>query len=144
MGNFTFTGIITGNAAADFLLGKAQSLTVASPVLEQAGMETTIYSWVQDDWKLSRRLTFNLGLRYELPLPWVHPENEWGTLHLGQQSTVIPTAPVGLVFPGDANTPRGLVPTHEHNFAPRFGFAWDPSATAAPPSAAPTASSMKP
>ncbi len=126
MGDFTFSGIITGNAAADFLLGKAQTMIVASPVLEQAGIQTNIYSYVQDDWKIKPRLTLNLGLRYELPLPWVHPENEWGTLHVGQQSQVIPAAPVGMVFPGDPNTPRGLVPTRDHNFAPRFGFAWDP------------------
>jgi outer membrane receptor protein involved in Fe transport len=126
MGDFTFSGLITGNAAADFLLGKAQSMTVASPVLEQAGLQTNLYTYVQDDWKIKPRLTLNLGLRYELPLPWVHPHDEWGTLHAGQQSTMIPTAPLGMVFPGDANTPRGLVPTRAHNFAPRFGFAWDP------------------
>jgi len=126
MGDFSFSGIITGNAAADFLLGKPQTMTVASPVLEQAGLETNTYYFVQDDWKVTSRLTLNLGMRYELPLPWVHPGNEWGTLHVGQQSTVIPTAPVGMVFPGDANTPRGLIQTDKNNFAPRFGFAWDP------------------
>jgi outer membrane receptor protein involved in Fe transport len=126
MGDFTFSGIITSNPAADFLLGKAQTMTVASPVLEQAGIQTNNYYFVQDDWKVNRHLTLNLGLRYELPLPWVHPQNEWGSLHPGQQSQVIPTAPVGMVFPGDPNTPRGLVQTPTHNFAPRFGFAWDP------------------
>ena len=126
MGDFTFSGLITGNAAADFLLGQAQTMAVGSPVLEQAGVQTNLYSYAQDDWKVTAHLTLNLGLRYELPLPWVHPENEWGTLHVGQQSTVIPTAPAGMVFPGDANTPRGLVPTRWNDFAPRFGFAWDP------------------
>ena len=126
MGSFTFSGLITGNPAADFLLGQAESMTMSLPVLQQAGVQTNYYSYVQDDWKLTPHLTLNLGLRYELPLPWIQPQNEWGTLHVGQQSTVIPTAPVGMVFPGDANTPRGLVPTRWNDFAPRFGFAWDP------------------
>ncbi|HKD72673.1 MAG TPA: carboxypeptidase regulatory-like domain-containing protein [Candidatus Acidoferrum sp.] len=126
MGDFTFSGIISGNAAADFLLGRAQSLTVASPVLEQAGLQTNTYYFIQDDWKIMSRLTLNLGLRYELPLPWVHPHDYWGTLRLGQQSQQIPTAPLGMVFPRDPGVPRGLVQTDTNNFAPRFGFAWDP------------------
>jgi outer membrane receptor protein involved in Fe transport len=126
MGDFTFSGILSGNAAADFLLGKAQTMTVASPVLEQAGVQTNTSYFVQDDWKVTSRLTLNLGLRYELPIPWVHPQNYWGTLRLGQQSQLIPTAPVGMVFPGDPGVPRGLVQTDKNNLAPRVGLAWDP------------------
>jgi len=126
MGSFTVSGIITGNPAADFLLGKAQSMTVASPVLEQAGLQTNSYYFVQDDWKVNSHLTLNLGLRYELPLPWVHPHDYWGTLRLGQQSTVIPTAPVGMVFPNDPGVPRGIIQTDKNNFGPRIGFAWAP------------------
>ncbi|MEK7751740.1 MAG: carboxypeptidase regulatory-like domain-containing protein, partial [Acidobacteriota bacterium] len=39
MGTFTFSGYATSNAAADFVLGKAESMTVASPLLEQAGLQ---------------------------------------------------------------------------------------------------------
>lgn len=126
MGDFTFSGAITGNPAADFLLGKAESMRVASPVLEQAGLQTNTYYFLQDDWRIHPRLTLNIGLRYELPLPWVHPQDFWGTLHPGQQSQAIRTAPLGMVFPGDAGTPRGLIETDKNNFAPRIGFAWDP------------------
>jgi len=126
MGSFTFNGQITGNAAADFVLGRAQNMVVASPVLQQDGKQTNAYYFIQDDWKIHPRLTLNLGLRYELPLPWVHPNDYWGTLRLGQQSQVIRTAPAGMVFPGDPGVPRGLVPTDRNNFAPRIGFAWDP------------------
>jgi hypothetical protein len=126
MGSFTFAGVFSGDVAADFLLGKAQQMTVASPYLDQGGLDTATYMFIQDDWRVTRRLTLNLGLRYELPLPWVHPHDEWGTLHPGQQSTVIPAAPLGMVFAGDAGTPRGMIPTDKNNFAPRVGFAWDP------------------
>src|SRR5262249_25366727 len=60
-----------------------------------------------------------------LPLPWYQPQNYWATFHLRQQSTVFPNAPLGEVFYGDQGVPRGMVPTDKHNFAPRFGFAWD-------------------
>jgi outer membrane receptor protein involved in Fe transport len=126
MGSFTFNGQITGNAAADFVLGRATSMVVASPVLEQAGLQTNHYFFVQDDWRVHPRLTLNLGLRYELPLNWVHPSDWWGTFRLGQQSQVIPNAPLSMVFPGDPGISRGLVDTDKNNFAPRLGFAWDP------------------
>jgi hypothetical protein len=101
-------------------------MTVASPVLEQAGLQTNHYFFVQDDWRIHPRLTINLGLRYELPLNWVHPANWWGTFRQGQQSRLIPNAPLGMLFPGDPGVPRGLFATDRNNFAPRIGFAWDP------------------
>ena len=124
-GGFTFSGIFTGNSAADFLLGQAQTLSLSSPVLEQGGVQNNSYYYVQDEWRITRRLTLNLGLRYELPLPWYNPNNYWGSFEPGVQSKVYPNAPRGLVFPNDPGVPRGLVPTDKNNFAPRFGFAWD-------------------
>jgi outer membrane receptor protein involved in Fe transport len=126
MGTFTFTGSATGNPAADFLLGRAESMSVASPVLEQSGLQTNAYFFLQDDWRIHPRLTLNLGVRYELPLPWVHPQDFWGTFHPREQSQVIKTAPRGMVFPGDPGVPRGLIQTDKNNWAPRIGFAYDP------------------
>jgi hypothetical protein len=57
---------------------------------------------VQDDWKIHPRLTLNLGLRYEFSLPWLGDRFNGVTFHAGQQSTVVPSAPAGLVFGGDA------------------------------------------
>ena len=125
MGSFSFTGALTGNAAADFLLGKPATETLSFPLTEQSGIQTSFNEFVQDDWRVSRRLTINLGFRYELPLPWYQPQNYWATFHRGQQSTVFPGAPIGEVFYGDQGVPRGMVPTDKNNFAPRVGFAWD-------------------
>jgi hypothetical protein len=125
-GAFPFTGEITGDSAADFVLGRMPWMQVASPLLEQAGSQTNSYYFIQDDWRIHPRLTLNFGLRYELPLPWVHPNDFWGTLRPGESSQVIPNAPKGMVFPGDAGIARGLVSTDKNNIAPRFGFAWDP------------------
>lgn len=124
MGEFAFNGSISGNAVADFMLGRPASLIVATPE-EPAHSQTATYYYVQDDWRVHPRLTLNLGLRYELPLPWVDIHDRWNMIRMGQQSQRVPNAPVGLVFPGDPGVPRGLIATDKNNFAPRFGFAYD-------------------
>ncbi len=125
MGVFDFNGEITGNSAVDFLLGRPSTAQVAMPLTEQGGVQTTFSQFIQDDWRVNSRLTLSLGLRYEVPLPWVHPQNYWATFRLGQQSRVFPNAPLGLVYYGDEGIPRGMVQTDKNNFAPRVGFAWD-------------------
>jgi hypothetical protein len=124
-GGFTFSGIFTGNAAADFLLGTAQTLSISTPQLEQAGIEHNTFYFFQDDWRINRRLTLNVGLRYELAFPWYQPNNYWGSFISGEQSQVYKNAPKGLVFPGDPGVPNGLIQTDANNFAPRVGFAYD-------------------
>jgi outer membrane receptor protein involved in Fe transport len=126
MGDFTFGGGFTGNAAADFLLGRAESMTVASPAVHSSERQNNVFSFIQDDWKIRPNLTINLGLRYELPTPWYDRSGNGVTLRPGQQSTVVPNAPLGMVFVGDSGIGTGLYPEDKNNFAPRVGFAWTP------------------
>jgi hypothetical protein len=81
--------------------------------------------YAQDTWKATSRLTLNYGLRYEVPSPYTEIHNEQNLWVPGQQSTVFPTAPAGLLYPGDKGVPRGLIPTERDAFAPRVGLAWD-------------------
>src|SRR5262249_2590521 len=53
--------------------------------------------------------------------------NQVATFRPGQQSTVFPDAPVGLVYPGDKGISQSTYKRDWNNFAPRFGFAWDPT-----------------
>jgi outer membrane receptor protein involved in Fe transport len=88
--------------------------------------ETQNYTlFLQDDWKVRPRLTLNLGVRYELDTPLVDSEDRINTFRLGQKSTVFPTAPTGIVFPGDTGITRSTYQTDKNNFGPRVGFAWD-------------------
>ena len=71
------------------------------------------------------RLTLNYGLRYEVNQPFAESQNHLNAFHPGQQSTVFPNAPTGLVYPGDAGVPRGTYPTDKNNVAPRLAAIWD-------------------
>jgi len=88
--------------------------------------ETQSYAaYIQDDWKVRSNFTLNLGLRYELDKPLVDSQNRVNTFRPGQQSTIFPTAPRGIVFPGDAGITDSTYQTDKNNFGPRVGFAWD-------------------
>jgi Carboxypeptidase regulatory-like domain/TonB dependent receptor len=87
----------------------------------------SLNSYVQDTYKVSSRLTLNLGLRYELPFPYTEIHNRQTLWVPGRQSTVLASAPPGLLYPGDKGVPAGLIPTFKKGFAPRVGVAWDPT-----------------
>jgi hypothetical protein len=122
-GNFTFNGSITGNALADFLLGKANSFTQNNGSFNRThSQDPAIFA--QDNWRLTRRLTLNLGLRWEYYPPYTG-QNNTGTFVAGVQSTRFPSAPLGLLTSGDKGIPDGILHTPWNTFAPRFGFAYD-------------------
>ncbi len=124
-GSFTFSGYASGNTWADYLLGKPSTMTQASPY-ERLVKGWDWYAFVEDDIRLTPRLTVNLGLRYQFFEPYHAVYSRTNTYKAGQQSTVNPNAPLGMVFPGDAGVLPGLVPADKNNFAPRVGLAWDP------------------
>ena len=78
---------------------------------------------------MSRSVTLNLGVRYELPLPFVDRHDAMNAFRPGQQSTRFPDAPTGLVYPGDAGIPRGTYATDRNNVAPRVSGVWDVTGT---------------
>ena len=124
-GTFTFDGTQTGNAFADFLIGRPVRLLQASPYHRNAKTWDG-YLFAQDDFRVSNRLTLNLGVRYSIFQPFGISGNRTNTFRAGQKSTVNPSAPLGMVFPGDQGIQNGLVPTDYNNVAPRFGLAFDP------------------
>ncbi|HTG27116.1 MAG TPA: hypothetical protein VK818_02730, partial [Methylomirabilota bacterium] len=128
-GGFTFDGTVTGADFADFLLG-ATSTTNApyTQAAEQFLDSRTRYggAFAQDSWKLRSNLTLNLGLRWEVSMPWYDTQGKIQTFNPGQTSTLFPLAPAGLVFPGDPGIPKTLAPTKYNNFGPRLGLAYSP------------------
>jgi hypothetical protein len=124
-GTFNFDGARTLNGFADYLLGRPRTMNQDAPIEKSVnGWYNSLY--FQDDIRLHPRFTLNIGVRYELQLPMTDPHDRLITFIPGRQSTAVPAAPIGLLFPGDAGISRGIMQTDGNNFAPRAGFAWDP------------------
>jgi Carboxypeptidase regulatory-like domain len=130
-GNFVFDGSATGSDIADFLIGAPASSGGYTQAALQLLDSRTRYGGVfaQDAWKVKPNLTLNLGLRWEVSMPWYDTQGKIQTYNFGQQSTVFPLAPNGLVFPGDQGIPKTLAPTDYNNFGPRIGLAYSPGFT---------------
>jgi hypothetical protein len=126
-GDLTFSGGLTGNAAADFLLGLPAQARATTQQAIQDGYGWLFAGYAQDEFRITPQLTLNLGLRYELPTPFIDQNDAITGFVTGAQSTKYPAAPRGLVYPGDPGIGRGIVPTDKNNFAPRFAVAWDPN-----------------
>lgn len=127
-GDFGFTGVFTqnpqsragtGNAIADLLLGVANTATTGTIA---QGIERGHYygGYIQDDWTVSSRLTLNLGLRYELTLPYIEVHNSMANFILNSGDPLFGH----LIQSGDSRKPRALITADKDNFAPRVGFAY--------------------
>ena len=126
-GDFTFGGTMTGNGLADFLLGLPQQFRYTTQQAIQEGTGRTYAAYAQDEYRVSDRLTLNLGLRYELATPFKEAENRIVVINPDRQSTVQPAAPRGLLYPGDEGVPDGGYATDKNNIAPRVAFTYDPT-----------------
>jgi hypothetical protein len=137
--NFYFNAFSRGQLIfptfANFLLGQSVSI-IGSGVYDRAFRVNDLSGFVQDDWKISNRLTLNLGLRYDF---YGLPTEKYGRLvnfipeQFRSGTLASPAAPPnGFVQAGNATNPLpgvplvadSLVPNDKNNFAPRVGFAY--------------------
>ena len=82
-------------------------------------------AFLEDTWKATSRLVLNAGARYEPFLPYYDLNNKLAAYRPGQQSTLYPNAPPGVLFVGDPGIPHGGFSASYTNIAPRVGFAYD-------------------
>jgi hypothetical protein len=119
-GAFTFPGSITGNAAADFLLGLPLQVTTPAP----AAFVVSVRQWrnaffISDKWNITPALTLTIGLRYELPTVGQSPNGTVNVLNPEGTALIPANNPPSLPLPS--------IPLSDpqHNaFAPRLGFAY--------------------
>jgi hypothetical protein len=133
-GALTFNGQYSGNAIADLLLGlpRQADRNLGEPFHNAMTFSSGFY--FQDDWKISPRLTLNLGLRYELNLPPIEKVNKIASFDpktntikvAGGQEAFINPANNQLELRPRADVGRRLWETDTNNFAPRIGLAWRP------------------
>jgi Carboxypeptidase regulatory-like domain len=138
-GRYTFTGLATGNAFSDFLLGTPrQTVDQVANRGPLDGHSNDFAGYVQDDWKANRDLTLYLGLRYELVGVWNESNNELANFVVqpGGGYWVVPNAQIAALLPpgvqalGRIKTAdqlgvgNGLINPDKNNFSPRLGFAY--------------------
>ena len=111
-GTFTFNGTLTGYAPADFILGLPQSFATDGPEVRGRTAEWRDGFFALDKWQVSRKLTINYGLRYELPTV-AYTINGVAT-ELNPQQTAFVGGTPGFHFTG---------PNHK-DWAPRLGIAY--------------------
>ena len=105
----------TGFAFADLLLGYPSS-TTNNPFGPKIYIRTSDFAtYFQDDWKLLTRLTLNLGMRWELPTPFVSTNNQLSNFN---------TATGAIVVAAVNGAPRNLIQYDYSKFMPRVGFSY--------------------
>ncbi|MBA3439025.1 MAG: TonB-dependent receptor, partial [Pyrinomonadaceae bacterium] len=132
--DFGFTGPIatnvSGNSIASFLLGATGNTFVENVPFTIYGQQY-LAPWVQDDWKISRNLTLNLGLRWDFNGPY---KERFNRANFGFDPQVV--NPIssrlasgtqlrgGLLFAGVNDNPEGIYKSDHNNIQPRAGFAY--------------------
>jgi hypothetical protein len=120
-GDLTFTGVFSGFPYADGLLGATEytQLTNVDFVDQRLWMAS---GFIEDDWKVTPKLTLNLGLRYDFSTPSMEGKNHMANFdpngNGGNGSLVFAT--------GGSIQNRALVEPNTKNFGPRIGFAFSP------------------
>jgi hypothetical protein len=127
MPNVAASRTATGNGLADMLLGWSNQTTVGNQLSENA-IAPYWGLYIQDDWKLSRRLTLNIGLRWELfQSPYFPDGARVGRLGVSRFLTefnVAPNDPLYETFQRPKDGRDCGCKEDLNNFAPRFGIAW--------------------
>ena len=133
-GNFTFDGAsgLTGAGSqtvantggislASFILGSVSTAAFSIPTASWLPRDNILSGYFQDDWKVSRTLTLNLGVRYMNESPWHTKYGQFSQFDPAGKDTLVAGALGQITHPGGNITNRD-----NNNFEPRIGMAWHP------------------
>jgi hypothetical protein len=133
-GNFGFNGRYTaaqplgvGNPYADFLLGYTSGASRTVGTDTAYTQFRTYHFFAQDDWKVNRRLTLYLGLRYEWNPPFFAKDDRIANFDLDSGRMVyadLRYVPSGLPFPTGQAISRSTIHGDKNGWGPRFGLAY--------------------
>jgi hypothetical protein len=126
-GIFSFNGSFTrdpktgrqGNTIADLLLGYPfQGQTSTWAYMNQRAPFYDFYAL--DEWRITNRMTLNVGLRYEAHLPWVETRNGWANFDIDTN----PAKATLVAAKNGSRADRATIAPDLNDWAPRFGFAY--------------------
>jgi hypothetical protein len=126
-GFFVFAPFPASDPYANFLMGRPVVFFQAGGDMQRGMRNWDLAGFAQDEWRMAPNFTLNIGLRYEISTPFGETRDRINAFKPGVQSTIDPTAPRGLLFPGDEGVPDRVAPIYYGSLSPRFGIAWDPS-----------------
>ncbi|MCU1234738.1 MAG: hypothetical protein JWP63_2705 [Candidatus Solibacter sp.] len=133
-GSFSFDGRYSGNAFADFLLGDLSASGRATGNFVLDDNNTRVAAFAQDDWRITRNLTLNLGLRYDYESPW-HKNNELAIWDRDLNALAVISGKADPLWNGvvplvDAKSigkdSGNYMNFGKRNFSPRAGLAYRP------------------
>ncbi|MBI2685312.1 MAG: TonB-dependent receptor [Acidobacteria bacterium] len=117
LGTFTYSGGYTGIDYGDFLLNVLSAKGRGAVTGKWGQRHWRNATYFQDDWKVRRNLTLNLGLRWE----YISPLYE-----VADRQVNINTYTGALLYPGKSDFGRALYKPYKKQFMPTIGFAWTP------------------
>jgi hypothetical protein len=120
----------TGNAYASYLMGNLNSATVTEDSVVTSGARYRSYAWwIGDDWKITRNLTLNLGMRHDIMQPYVEVVDRVSWFNPDIPNPLVGGFKGALQFGGKGADPlycncSTRIETHNNNWGPRLGFAY--------------------
>ena len=140
LGSFAFTGYATkapssvavstgspsGSAFADFLLGAPQTSAIQAGSNKIYLREWILDGYAQDDYRVRRDITLNVGLRYEYFSPYIESNNRLVNLDHNADFTQFSRVVAGGSGTYSGDFPRSLINPDRSLFSPRIGVAWSP------------------
>jgi len=126
-GFYVFAPFPINSSFANFLTGAPVVFFQAGGDFHRGLRSFEVSGYAQDQWRVTPKLTINYGLRYEVNSPFAEIRDRLNQFSPGQQSKVIPDAPPGILFPGDAGVAKRILNVYYKGLMPRLGLAYDPT-----------------